>query len=330
VGASKGGKRTTDIERVPAFWPDNEVVRHDLLDYAFEIEWFDRQLGRMLALLEQRGLLDNTLIVVTADNGMPFPRVKGQEYELSNHLPLAIRWPRGIANPGRVIDDYVSFIDFAPTFVEVAGLNWSDTGMAPSPGRSLTDIFNAPTGGQVNPARDHVLIGKERHDVGRPDDAGYPIRGIVKGDLLYLQNFAPDRWPAGNPETGYLNTDASPTKTEILNDRRANGRSLHWTQSFGKRAPEEFFDLRRDRECVVNLAGLPDYDSPRAALREQLAAELKAQDDPRMRGQGQLFDEYPYAHEDTRDFYHRFRRGEKLKAGWVDASDFEHGNIGVQ
>ncbi len=330
VGANRGGKRTADIDRVPAFWPDNEVVRHDLLDYAFEIEWFDRQLGRMLELLETRGLLDNTLVVVTADNGMAFPRVKGQAYELSNHLPLAIRWPRGIRQPGRLIEDYVSFIDFAPTFVEVAGLNWSDTGMAPSPGRSLTDIFNATTGGQVNPARDHVLIGKERHDVGRPGDVGYPIRGIVKDDLLYLQNFEPDRWPAGNPETGYLNTDGSPTKTAILNDRRAAGRSLHWTQSFGKRASEELFDLRRDRECLVNLAGLPDYDFLRTAWRDQLATELKAQNDPRMLGQGRIFDAYPYAHEDTRDFYHRFQRGEPVKAGWVAESDFERANVGAQ
>ncbi|MBI1177760.1 sulfatase-like hydrolase/transferase [bacterium] len=322
-GAKKGGKHTTDIDHVPAFWPDNDVVRNDLLDYAFEIEWFDLHLGRMIKLLEERGLLDNTLIVVTADNGMPFPRVKGQEYEMSNHLPLAIRWPKGIKNPGRVIDDYVSFIDFAPTFVEVAGLKWSDTGMAPSPGRSLTDIFNATTGGLVNPARDHVLIGKERHDVGRPNDWGYPIRGIVKDGLLYLENFETNRWPAGNPETGYLNTDGSPTKTEILNAHRADKLDLHWTQAFGKRPGEEMFDVRTDRECLVNVAGLPAYAAVRESMREQMIAELKAQGDPRMFGQGHVFDDYPYADARTRDFYNRFMNGEKINAGWVNKSDFE-------
>ena len=68
----------------------------------------------------------------------------------------------------------------------------------------------------MQPARDHVLIGQERHDIGRPHDWGYPIRGIVKNDLLYLHNFEPTRWPACNPETGYLNCDGSPTKTHIL------------------------------------------------------------------------------------------------------------------
>ena len=82
-GVAKGGKRTTDVDRVPGFWPDNETVRNDMLDYAFEVEHFDRHLGRMLAELEKRGLLDNTFVVVTSDHGMPFPRVKGQAYEMS-------------------------------------------------------------------------------------------------------------------------------------------------------------------------------------------------------------------------------------------------------
>ena len=159
-GVAKGGKNLADIGRVPEFWPDNEIIRNDMLDYAFEIEHFDQHLSRMLRAIEERGELDNTLVVVTADNGMPFPRIKGQEYELSNHLPLAIMWKQGLESPGRVSDDFVSFIDFAPTFVELAGLDWDATGMAPSPGRSLTDILYSTKAGQINPARDHVLIGK--------------------------------------------------------------------------------------------------------------------------------------------------------------------------
>ena len=85
--------------------------------------------------------------------------------------------------------------------------------MQPMSGRSLFDIFGSPKSGQVIASRDHVVLGKERHDVGRPNNQGYPIRGIRKGDHLYLHNFEPDRWPVGNPETGYLNTDASPIKT---------------------------------------------------------------------------------------------------------------------
>jgi N-sulfoglucosamine sulfohydrolase len=322
-GITKGDKSPDDIDRVPSCWPDNEVVRTDMLDYAFEIEHFDRHLVRMLETLEGRGMLDNTLVVVTADNGMPFPRIKGQEYESSNHLPLAVMWKKGIQSPGRTIDDFVSFIDFAPTFIEVAGLAWQQTGMQPSSGRSLTDIFSSDRAGQVNPERDHVLIGKERHDVGRPHDWGYPIRGIVKDRMLYLHNFETKRWPAGNPETGYLNTDGSPTKTEVLQTRTQPNVRHFWKSCFGLRPADELYDIARDPECAKNLASEAEYAAVLELLREQLFSELKQQEDPRMFGRGDLFDSYLYADERTRGFYERYMAGEKIKAGWVNPSDFE-------
>ena len=322
-GVAKGGKKLEDVDKVPDFWPDNEVVRNDILDYALEIEYFDQHLVKMLQLLEARGDLENTLVVVTADNGMPFPRVKGQEYELSNHLPLAIMWKRGVQSPGRVIDDYVSFIDFAPTFIELADLAWNDTGMMPTPGKSLTDIFRSDKAGQVVPSRDHILLGKERHDIGRPNDMGYPIRGILKDGLLYLHNFETTRWPAGNPETGYLNSDGSPTKTEILKSRTVTSSADYWMLSFGKRPQEELFDVANDAQCMTNLAQQPDYQVAKVQLMEQLFGELKQQQDPRMSGQGHLFDQYIYADKTTRDFYNRYMAGEEIQAGWVNQSDFE-------
>ncbi|MDD5519897.1 MAG: sulfatase [Kiritimatiellae bacterium] len=322
-GVAKGAKRLIDIDKVPSFWPDNDVVRNDMLDYAFEIEHFDSHLSRMIDLLEQRGELDNTIVVVTADNGMPFPRVKGQEYELSNHLPLAIMWKKGIKKPGRVVDDFVSFIDFAPTFIEAAGVAWNTTGMAPSPGRSLADIFFSEKTGRVNPVRDHVLLGQERHDVGRPHDWGYPIRAIIKDDMLYLHNFESSRWPACNPETGYLNCDGGPTKTEILKTRTDSNKHYLWQLSFGLRSREELYNLGVDSECITNLAGDEKYREIKNALKGQLFRELKEQKDPRMFGNGDVFDKYPYADERMRNFYERFMKGEKMRAGWVNDSDFE-------
>jgi arylsulfatase A-like enzyme len=322
-GIKKGGKQLSDIDRVPSYWPDNETVRNDMLDYAFEVEHFDRHLGRMLQSLEQRGLLENTLVIVTSDHGMPFPRCKGNAYESSNHVPLAAMWPKGIAAPGRTVTDYVSFIDFAPTFIELAGLKWSETGMASSPGRSLTDILRSTKSGQTNPTRDHVLIGMERHDIGRPGDVGYPIRGIVTGDSLYLHNFEPTRWPACNPETGYLNCDGGATKTVILEARRASPDNTHWMFCFGKRPADELYDLKADPDCVRNLAIGNEPRPELQQLRDVLFAELKKQGDPRMFGQGHVFDEYPHANVDHRNFYERFLQGEKLQAGWVNKSDFE-------
>jgi N-sulfoglucosamine sulfohydrolase len=319
-GENYAGKKPSDIDAVPAFWPDNETVRHDMLDYAFEIEHFDAHLGRIIQLLEERGQLENTLIMVTADNGMPFPRVKGQTYELSHHLPLAIMWKKGIASPGRVVEDYVSFVDFAPTIIQAAGLDWAGVGMSPTPGKSLFDIFTSTQAGQVNPARDHVLIGKERHDLGRPHDGGYPVRGMVKNGMLYILNYEIDRWPAGNPETGYMNTDGSPTKTHILDHRTDPAEAKYWQWNFGKKVAEELYDLQKDSACINNLALNPEKAPIRKAMQEQVLAELKAEGDPRALGNGAIFDAYPYA-QDSRGYYERFKAGGKVRAGWINPSD---------
>jgi arylsulfatase A-like enzyme len=321
-GIAKGGKKLSDIDCVPGYWPDNETTRTDMLDYAFEVEHFDTHLGRMLATLEKRGLLANTLVIATSDNGMPFPRVKGNVYEFANHLPLAAMWPNGIANPGRTVDDVVSFIDFAPTFVELAGLSWVQTGMAEPAGHSLTDIFRAEKSGVVNPARDFVLIGKERTDIGRPNDAGYPTRGIIKGGWLYLQNYEPSRWPAGNPETGYLDCDGGATKTSILKGHRADPKDKFWTYCFGLRPSEELYDTNKDPDCLNNLA-LGPSPSQQSPLREQLLSELRRQDDPRMGEHGDVFDKYEHANKAHIGFYERFMRGEKMNTGWVNDSDYE-------
>jgi N-sulfoglucosamine sulfohydrolase len=106
--------------------------------------------------------------------------------------------------------------------MEAAGINWQISGMHPTPGKPLMNIFTSAKSGIVDPGRNYVLVGQERHDFGRPKDVGYPIRGMHKNGFLYLNNYEPERWPACNPKTGYLNCDGSPTKTLILNQRRAD------------------------------------------------------------------------------------------------------------
>jgi arylsulfatase A-like enzyme len=309
-GVAKGGRKISDIDRVPACWPDTEEVRNDMLDYAFEVEHFDKHLGRMLAELEKRGLLENTIVAVTSDNGMPFPHCKGYAYDNSDHLPLAIMWPKGIAKPGRVVDDYVSFIDFAPTFLEVAGVAPSASDMAPITGRSLTEIFTQGKSGRVIPQRDHVLLAKERTDVGRPNDEGYPIRGIVKTGMLYLHNFETNRWPGGQVETGYKDTDDSPTKAAVIGTEKIPARKHFFDASFGKLPADQLFDLRRDPDCMTNLAATVSF----VALQRQLFDELKQQGDPRVLGNGRVYDEYPYGNAVNRSYFDQVMRGEKSTA----------------
>ncbi|MFO1446667.1 MAG: sulfatase [Opitutaceae bacterium] len=310
-GVTKGGKKPDDIRSFPAHWPDHETVRSDLLDYALEVEHFDTHLGRMLAELERRGQLENTLILVTSDNGMPFPRAKGQCYDISVHLPLAIRWPAGVPHPGRSVDDYVSLPDLVPTLMEAAGLAWPSPTFARSPARSLLPLLRSDREGRVDPTRDAVLIGRERHDPGRPRNQGYPIRGIIADGLLYLRNYHAERWPSGNPETGYRDVDSSPTKSLILARHRTQPDEPAWLASFGMRADEELYDLSTDPDCVENVVGHLDRAAARYSLTDRLNATLSSQGDPRLVGPDpEIFDTYPFANPDHVDFYERFQSGE--------------------
>jgi N-sulfoglucosamine sulfohydrolase len=320
-GMRTAGKQLRDIDRVPGYWPDTETVRGDMLDYALEVEHFDRHLGLVLEALEHANQLENTLIVVTSDNGMPFPRVKGNTYEASNHLPLAVRWPGGIETPGRIVTDYVSFVDLAPTFLEAAGA--LSTTARTAPGRSLRDVFEGGKSGRNSPQRDHVLVGRERNDVGRPGDVGYPVRGLVREGWVYLENSEPNRWPACNPETGYLDTDTSPTKSLILENHRSDPAAPHWALSFGMRPERELYQLSSDPDCIQNLASDPAQRPRMETLRAELWQELKAQGDLRALGRGAEYDAFPSADKANRNFYERYMAGETLHPGWVAPTDFE-------
>lgn len=326
-GVAKGGKQLSDIDRVPKYWPDNSTVRNDMLDYAYEVEYVDSHLSKMLAELERRMLDKNTLVVVTSDHGMPFPRGKGYAYRDSNHVPLAIRYPEGIRNPGGKIADFVDFSDIAATFLDYAHIPWNETSMQEISGKSWRPVLESPTDGRVIAERDHALLGKERTDVGRPNDWGYPIRGLVNSNFLYLKNYEPTRWPAGNPETGYLDTDASPTKTIILEMGRSNRQDPFWKLCFGIRPNEELYDLSIDPDCVINLAGESKHAERMQQMKELMESELKVHGDPRMFGNGKIFDEYPPTN--GKGFYDAWKRGEKVNAGWVSPTDFEKEPIPV-
>jgi N-sulfoglucosamine sulfohydrolase len=293
-GVAKGHYRLEAAGPLPSYWPDTEAVRNDILDYALEIAHFDRQLGRMLDLLKDRGLLDNTLVVATSDNGPPFPRMKGHPFEASCHLPLAMMWPRGIVAPGRKCDALVSFIDFAPTFLGVAGADGPGLGMQPTTGNSLADIL-----ANRKPASDRsaLLMGRERNDArcrpGTESGLGYPVRALREADYVLLHNFDPSRWPCGNPELGLQDTDAGPTKTAVETKGES---SPYWQACFGKRPVDELYNLKADPDCVKNLAGDPAQRARLDAMREKLFSRLRQQGDPRMEGKGDVFDKYPSPH----------------------------------
>jgi N-sulfoglucosamine sulfohydrolase len=277
------GKKLEDV-KVPAYYPDVEVIRSDLLDYAVEVEWGDGHIGRALATLEAAGELENTLVIVTSDHGMPFPYVKGQIFEDGYRLPLAMRWGKGIPAGGRVVEDFINVRDFAPTFLELAGLQPH----LQMTGRSLVNILRSDKSGWIE-NRNEMLVGKERHDLGRPNDMGYPVRALRTTDYLYVRNFHPDRWPAGNPETDFGNVDGSPTK-EFL--KRLGGH--YYELSFGRRPADALFRLADDPECVRNLANDLAFVPVVEAMRKRMMQLLIEDEDPRALGMPEMLEKHPY------------------------------------
>jgi len=288
------GKKLEDVQ-VPPFFPDSPEVRGDMLDYAVHIEWFDTHLGRMIRKLEEIGELDNTLIIVTSDNGMPFPRCKATVYDWGTRMPLAIRWGKTV-RPGRLVEDMISFTDLAPTLLEAAGVP-VPSHMA---GKSLMNILQRKESGRVDPARKHVVIGIERHfPGGRKSRDPYPIRAIRTHDYLYIKNYAPERWPVGDPDGatwpgndptgGFGDCDGGPTKTYMWKNKDKHPRLFEL--AFGKRAAEELYDVRKDQYQMKNLADDPKHTAIKNDLAALLAKELKRTGDPRSSGQGRLLDD---------------------------------------
>jgi arylsulfatase A-like enzyme len=241
------------------------------------------------------GELDNTLVVMSGDNGWPFPRGKSNLYDLGVHVPLAVQWGNRIKK-GRVVDDFVSLADLAPTFLEAAGISPLEAMTS----RSLMNVFDSDISGTVDPGRDHVITGKERHTPAQADNmGGTPMRAIRNRGYLYIHNFAPDRWPAGDPESSMRgpalgDIDDSPTKKHLVEHRDDPEVEECYRLCCAKRPAEELYDLSKDPHQVLNVAAEPEYKGILKGLKDQLLKELRQTGDPRVLGKGDSFDAYPY------------------------------------
>ena len=308
------GKNPEDVT-VPEFMPDHAIVKGDMLDYAVEIDWFDLHLSRMIAYLEETGELENTMIIVTADNGMPFPRAKANGYDDGIHVPLAIRYPAKF--PGkRIVEDLVSFVDIAPTILELTGA--SSEGMLPISGQSIAHILTSGKEGIVDPEKKYVFVGRERHSSSRYMNHGYPQRIVRSRDHLLIWNLKPERWPAGAPqrikqgtahdllpmygidengvhhsEWAFTDVDACPAKSYIVENMKKEDVYPYFEMAFEKRPEYELYNLNMDPYCLENLSGLKKYREIESELKAVLLEELKKTKDPRVTGPDpEVFDSY--------------------------------------
>lgn len=290
TGVQSGMK--PEAVNMPPHFPDTPEVRKDILDYYFEVQRMDRDAGEIIKRLEADGKLDNTLIVWTSDNGMPFPRSKANLYNFGTHMPLAIRWPKRV-KAAQIVNDYVVLTDVAPTMLEAVELK-----VEPSmTGRSWMRLLS----GKKDLGREQVFLERERHANVRRGDLSYPVRAIRTKDFLYIRNLRPDRWPAGDPEMyfavgEYGDIDDSPTKQLLMNRRGDSAIERYSKLSLDKRPAEELYDLKIDPGELKNIADDKKYAGAIKKLRVALDNWMQSTGDSRAnpKTDNDAFDSYPY------------------------------------
>ncbi|MDQ8200524.1 sulfatase [Pelagicoccus enzymogenes] len=290
----------------PAFLPDHPEIRADLADYCVEIEWFDQHLGQMLAMLEAVGELDNTIVIVTSDNGMAFPRAKANVYEYGVHVPLAIMWSAQIP-ANRRVEDVVGFVDMTATLLDLTGTAPPQGELALS-GTSLRELLLSDRQGLTRPDS-FAYAARERHSSSRYNNLSYPQRALRTSRFLYIKNFAPERWPAGDPvlldkdgkslgpHSGYTDIDPCPSQDLLLAGHSDAELSEYFHLAVDKRPAEELYDILADPSCLRNLADTEAFAAIQKDLRQQLESYLLETGDPRQVDGGDIWETYPrYSH----------------------------------
>ena len=299
--------------KMPAFLPDVPEVRQDLADYMGEAMAFDMALGVLVEELKKNGHFENTVIAVSGDHGPAgFPHGKCNLYDYGTRVSLAISGPGVKKNEkGRVLEDFVSIPDLAPTFLEAGGVKIPKTMTAKSIWPSLKADASS---GLADSSRTQVFTGRERHvSLAREGHVPYPARAIRTKDHLLIVNFRPDRWPLGDPfdlgtdkepsvEKMTQNTfctladeDAGPTKAWIVSNRKDAKVKPFYEHAYGKRPREQLFDMKKDPHQMKNVATDPAYSKVLAELRDKLMDELKSTGDPRVVDDGRYFETPPLA-----------------------------------
>ncbi len=279
---------------VPPYLPNSQEVRNDIADYYAAIMSFDKEVEEAMRLLEENGMAKNTIIIICGDNGWMMPRGLGNLYDFGTKVPLIISWPNNIQG-GRVVTDFVSLNDLAATFLEYAGEKVPESMTA----RSLKDILISSKEGRINKDFNRVFVARERHAMGRKGGLGYPGRAIRTDDFLYIHNYEPNRWPAGDPPLfadidGHMLQYYSPTKEYMMQHNEEPNVKQLYKDGFLKRPKHELFDLRKDPFQLNNVASLDEYEEVLNRLSKELTSYLVDTGDPRETGGAIIWDTAPY------------------------------------
>ena len=251
------GKLDHDPEKIvlPPYYPDTPIVRRTWAKYFDNITKLDTRIGQVLKQLDDEGLAENTIVVVLSDHGRGMPRAKRWPYDAGIRLPLIIRWP-GKIKPGTTCDDFVSWIDLAPTMLSLAGV--------PVPKHLQGQIFFGPD--KAKP-REYIFAGRDRMD-----ETYDLIRAVRDKRFKYIKNF--------QPEKPYAQIIAYAEKMPIMQEIRrlaAEGKLTAPQKLFMEptKPPEELYDTPADPHEINNLAGKPEHEETLKRMRGVLEQWMK-------------------------------------------------------
>ena len=280
----KGANIDTDKIVVPAYLPDTPETRGDIADYYAEVQDFDAEVATVISMLDATGERENTIIIVASDNGWQMPRGLANLYLMGTKIPLIISMPKRFG-AGRIVEDFVSLNDLAPTFLELAATEVPESMTA----KSLVNILKSEKSGIIEPERDFIVTARERHAYVRDNDSGYGGRAIQTLDYLYIKNYQTENWPAGDPPL-FGDVDAHmmefdcPTKLHIMLNRDTEQGRFFFDLAFSKRPQEELYDLKNDPYQLKNVAADPAYKSAKAEMARRMNDFLRETGDPRVVG----------------------------------------------
>ena len=245
---------------LPAHYPDTRLVREDFARYYDEISRLDGDFGRVMAILQERGLAANTLVLFMGDNGGSQLRGKGTLYEFGIHVPLLARWP-GKVKPGSSTGGLVSGEDLAPTFLAAAGVR-----AAPEmTGRSFIPALQ----GRPCEGRKYVFSERGAHGSGLPNNsAAFDLGRCVVTQRHKLIYNALWQLPYTPVDLG-----GDPFWKELQQMQREGKLTPEMSRVYFSptRQMFELFDLQEDPREFNNLAGKPEV----AALERELKAALQ-------------------------------------------------------
>lgn len=225
---------------VPPFLPDTPEVRQDLARYYDAIARFDAECGELMDLLRRYGFAENTMVVVTSDNGMPFPRAKGTCYDPGIRVPLIVWWPERVKG-GRVVDELISHVDLPATWLDVAGVRPPEK----MQGRSFLGLLL----GREYHKRDAVFAERNWHD------NFDPIRCVRTERWKLIFNAAPHF-----PYRPAWDIEDSPSWAALKREQRRGTLARHHLQLFEPSRPMlELYDLKNDPNEFHNLATDPAH-----------------------------------------------------------------------